>query len=60
MKKLKKLVSTIMVTALCVLLPNINAMTVAAQEPVTYYVKYLESPNPLPLLKNPPVCPTGF
>lgn len=45
MKKLKKLVSLLMVTALCVLLPNINTMTASAEEPVTYYVKYLSNDN---------------
>jgi len=45
MKKLKKLVSLVMVIALCVLLPNTNTMTVSAEEPVTYYVKYLANDN---------------
>ncbi len=43
MKKLKKMVSMLMVTALCVLLPNTNTLTVSAEEPVTYYVKHLDN-----------------
>lgn len=41
MKKLKKMVSMLMVAALCALLPGANALTASAEEPVTYYVKYL-------------------
>ncbi len=43
MKIFKKLISTLMVAALCILLPDISAMTASAEEPVTYYVKYLAS-----------------
>lgn len=45
MKKLKKIVAMVMATALCVLLPGINTLTVSAEEPVTYYVKYLVNDN---------------
>lgn len=42
MKKLKKMVSLLMVAALCALLPGANALTASASTPVTYYVKYVE------------------
>ena len=45
MKKIKKMVSMLMVAALLILLPGINTMTVSAAEPVTYYVKYLPNDN---------------
>lgn len=41
MKKLKKMLSMLMVAAICVLLPNSNLLTASAAEPVTYCVKYL-------------------
>ena len=40
MKKMKKLV-TMLVVAICVLLPLADAMPVSAATPYTYYVKYL-------------------
>lgn len=42
MKKLKTLVSLLTAVAVCVLLPGFNTLTVSAEEPVTYYVKYIE------------------
>lgn len=45
MKKFKKMVSMLMIAALLMLLPGINTMTVSAEEPVTYYVKYLANDN---------------
>lgn len=42
MKRLKKFVSLLSAVALCVLLPNANALTVSAAEPVTYYVKHVD------------------
>lgn len=41
MKKIKQLVSLLAAIAICVLLPGFNALTVSAEEPVTYYVKYI-------------------
>lgn len=43
MKKLKKIVSMLVAVAICVLLPTANTLTVSAEEPVTYYVKYIDN-----------------
>lgn len=43
MKGIKKFVSLLTAIALCALIPNANALTASAAEPVTYYVKYVDS-----------------
>lgn len=45
MKKLTKIVSLLFAVAICVLLPDAAALTASAEEPVTYYVKYLADNN---------------
>ncbi|MBE5883752.1 MAG: hypothetical protein E7291_04990 [Lachnospiraceae bacterium] len=41
MNRLKKFVALLTATAICALLPGVNAMTASADEPVTYYIKYV-------------------
>lgn len=42
MKKLKRFVSLLSAAVLCTLFPNTNVLTVSAEEPTTYYVKYYD------------------
>ena len=41
MKRFKQFVAFCSAVALCVLLPGFHSMTVSAEEPTTYYVKYI-------------------
>lgn len=43
MKKLKKIVSLLTAVAICALLPGFNTMTVQAEGPTTFYIKYVSN-----------------
>lgn len=45
MKKLKKIFTLLVAAAVLVLMPGVNTLTASAEEPVTYYIKYLSDDN---------------